>query len=232
LTVGVIIVGHDACVLHANQVARHMLDAGWPLASLGGRLAALQAEVTKELRKAIAVVHDDSERIGAVGIGVPLMHAGRTAAAAHVLPLAQRYLQARSKPQAIAAVFVAPAGTHLPLEVGTVARIFGLTPAETRLLQQLVAGASLGEAAAALGVSEATTRTHRNHIFMKAGVSRRTDLLALIGHLIPPIYCTPSYPLGESTEPTNAPPSRTKRASTERWMCVQGKADSLPKMGA
>jgi DNA-binding CsgD family transcriptional regulator len=163
----------------------------------------LRAEVTKELRNAIAVVHDDSKRIGAVGIGVPLMHAGRTAAAAHVLPLARCHLQVRVKPQAIAAVFVAPAGTHLPVEVDTVARVFGLTPAETRLLQQLVAGASLGEAAAALGVSEATTRTHRNHIFMKAGVSRRTDLLALIGHLIPPIHCTPSYPLRQSAEPTN-----------------------------
>ena len=43
------------------------------------------------------------------------------------------------------------------------------------------------EAAGSLGITEATAKTHRNHIFMKAGVSRRTELLALIGRLLPPI---------------------------------------------
>jgi DNA-binding CsgD family transcriptional regulator len=59
--------------------------------------------------------------------------------------------------------------------------------AEVRLLQLLVSGASLMEAGAALGITEATARTHRNHIFTKTGVSRRTDLLALVGRLVPPI---------------------------------------------
>jgi predicted nucleic acid-binding protein len=45
----------------------------------------------------------------------------------------------------------------------------------------------LTEAASALGITEATARTHRNHIFTKTGVSRRTDLLALVGRLVPPI---------------------------------------------
>ena len=75
----------------------------------------------------------------------------------------------------------------MPADVGTVARIFSLTPAEVRLLQLLVSGASLMEAGAALGITEATARTHRNHIFTKTGVSRRTDLLALVGRLVPPI---------------------------------------------
>ena len=83
--------------------------------------------------------------------------------------------------------FVARANMMLPVDVGTVARIYGLTPAETRALQHLVAGASLTEAATALGVSETTAKTHRNHIFLKIGVSGRTDLFALIGRLVPPI---------------------------------------------
>jgi DNA-binding CsgD family transcriptional regulator len=84
-------------------------------------------------------------------------------------------------------VFVTRVETALPVDVGVAARIFRFTPAETRLLKQLMAGASLTEAAAALGVSVATVKTHRNHIFMKAGVSRRTELMALIGRLLPPI---------------------------------------------
>jgi Bacterial regulatory proteins, luxR family len=80
-----------------------------------------------------------------------------TAATAHVLPLAN-------------------AGSHAthPEHMPTAA-VF------------VIAGASLTEAANALGIAEATARTHRNHIFTKTGVSRRTDLLALITRLIPPV---------------------------------------------
>jgi hypothetical protein len=56
------------------------------------------------------------------------------------------------------------------------------------LLGELVGGASLSEAAVALGIAEATARTHRNHIFTKTGVSRRTDLMLLVWRLAPPIF--------------------------------------------
>jgi len=126
--------------------------------------------------------------IGAAGIGVPLVDKNMTAATAYILPLAcgtRHALQANA--QTAAAVFVTPASAASPADIGTVVRIFSLTPAEARLLQYLVSGASLTEAASALGITEATARTHRNHIFTKTSVSRRTDLLALVGRLVPPI---------------------------------------------
>jgi len=87
----------------------------------------------------------------------------------------------------IQAVFVARATASPLTDIRTVARVYSLTPAEARLVQQLIAGASLTEAATALGIAEATARTHRNHIFTKTGMSRRADLLALITRLIPPV---------------------------------------------
>jgi DNA-binding CsgD family transcriptional regulator len=190
LAVGVVIVADEARILHANQAARHMLDARSPIVSMGGCLGTLRADLTKELRRAIAAAQTDSAPIGAAGIGVPLIDQDMTAATAHVLPLGRRDLRTpRSDAPAAAAVFVAPASAAPPADIGTVARIFELTPAEVRLLQQLVAGVSLTEAAVALGIAEATARTHRNHIFAKTGVSRRADLLVLIGRLVPPIRC-------------------------------------------
>ncbi|MGH7486728.1 MAG: helix-turn-helix transcriptional regulator [bacterium] len=187
IVIGVIIVADQGRILHANQAAQRMLDARSPIISLGGFLGALQGESTKELRRAIATALADATVIGAAGIGVPLVDKSMTAATAHVLPLAcgdRRELRANTR---AAAVFVTPASAPSPADIGTVARIFGLTPAETRLLQYLLSGANLTEAATALGVTEATARTHRNHIFTKTGVSRRTDLLALVGRLVPPI---------------------------------------------
>ncbi|MGH6925858.1 MAG: response regulator transcription factor, partial [Propylenella sp.] len=96
-------------------------------------------------------------------------------------------LRTRLMPQATAAVFIAPPGASLPPDLDAVAHIFGLTAAETKQLHRLVAGDSLAEAAAALGVSETTARSHRQHIFAKMGVSRQADLVALVARLIPPV---------------------------------------------
>lgn len=185
LAAGVVIVTDKGQILHANDAAKRMLDTKSPILSLGGCLAALQADATRELRKAIAASADGSS-IGAAGIGVPLVERDMRAATAHVLPLG-RYGSPPLASGAAAAIFVTRVETSLPVDVGVLARIFGFTPAETRLLKQLIAGASLMEAASALGISVATAKTHRNHIFMKANVSRRTELLALMGGLLPPL---------------------------------------------
>ncbi|MGK9167188.1 helix-turn-helix transcriptional regulator [Inquilinus limosus] len=186
--VGVVIVGDQGRILHANEAARGMLDARSPIVSSGGCLAALNADITRELLKAVALAQSDEAAIGAAGIGVPLLQADMTVATAHVLPLARGDVRTRMVPQATAAVFIVPAGTPFPADLATVARIFGLTPAETRQLAQLMAGATLAEAAAALGVSQATARTHREHIFAKAGVSRHGELVALVRRLVPPVH--------------------------------------------
>jgi len=52
--------------------------------------------------------------------------------------------------------------------------------------ERLLAGAaSLAEVAASLDVSIATVKTHLLHVFAKTGVSRQTDLIALM-HRMPP----------------------------------------------
>jgi PAS domain len=88
IDVGVIIVNGDARILHANQAAKRMLDQRSLIVSLGGCLGALRADLTKELRTAIATAQIENAHIGAVGIGVPLVDKEMTAATAHVLPLA------------------------------------------------------------------------------------------------------------------------------------------------
>ena len=146
----------------------------------------MRADLTKELRTAIATAQIENAHIGAVGIGVPLVDKEMTAATAHVLANARSHAT-HPEHMPTAAVFVARATASPLTDIRTVARVYSLTPAEARLVEQLISGASLTEAANALGIAEATARTHRNHIFTKTGVSRRTDLLALITRLIPPV---------------------------------------------
>ncbi len=185
LSVGVIIVDCDARILHANQAARNMLDARSPIISHSGSLGALQANLTNELRQAIAIMQAVEYPTGIPTVGVPLINKDMTAATAHVLPLVRNYLHGDPAALPTAAVFVASGSTSSIVDVGIVGRIYKLTPAENRLLGRLLSGERITEAAAALGITEATARCHLNHIFSKAGVSRWTDLMTLIHHLIP-----------------------------------------------
>jgi len=61
-----------------------------------------------------------------------------------------------------------PAAAQLPDE---------LTPREAEVLAQIAAGLSNSEIAAALFVSEATVKTHINHIFAKTGLRDRAQLV-------------------------------------------------------
>lgn len=185
IAVGVVIVSDDSRILHANQATRHMLNARSPIVSLGGRLGALHAGLTDELRQSIA--RAIQSRNCESGIGLPLVNRDMTAATAHIMPLNCGDSPAYPATPAVATIFVTSANTSSQADLSTVGRLFRLTPAESRLLRYLVAGTTLGEAAAALGVTEAAAKTHQCHIFSKVGVSRWTDLMVLIGHLLPPI---------------------------------------------
>jgi DNA-binding CsgD family transcriptional regulator len=66
------------------------------------------------------------------------------------------------------------------------ATAYGLTPAETRVLASLLAGRTLAETAAALGVAQGTAKTHLDNIFGKTGVTRQADLMRLATGLVPP----------------------------------------------
>jgi DNA-binding CsgD family transcriptional regulator len=186
IAVGVVIVGDDLRILHANHAARHMFGVRSPIVSLGGHLAALRADLTNELKQAIAHVIQSGYRQS--GIGLPLVNRDMTAAAAHVMPLNSCASLASSTTQAVATIFVTSASKASQVDLSTVGRTFRLTPVEGRLLRHLVSGRTLREAADALGVTEAAAASLQSDIFAKVGVSRLTDLMILIGHLVPPIF--------------------------------------------
>jgi DNA-binding CsgD family transcriptional regulator len=183
---GVIVVGDRGRILHANAAAHRMLSAREPIAAVNGVLSVHDAKADQGLANAIALARTDEATMGSSGIGVPL--ASAELAVAHVLPLARGDLRTRLMPQATAAVFITQAETQPPADIAALAASFGLTPTETRVLERLAGGATLPEAAKTLGIAHSTAKTHLFHIFSKTGVSRQTDLIALIERLIPPIH--------------------------------------------
>ena len=60
------------------------------------------------------------------------------------------------------------------------ARPYAFTPAETRVLEALLEGRTIGGAARTLGIGEATVKTHLQHIFDKTDTRRQIDLIRLL----------------------------------------------------
>jgi DNA-binding CsgD family transcriptional regulator len=71
-----------------------------------------------------------------------------------------------------------PAGAAGHLE-----QAFGLTPREAQVCQQLAAGRTDDQIAAALGLSYWTVRTHLRKVFLKFDVANRVDLARVLGTL-------------------------------------------------
>jgi DNA-binding CsgD family transcriptional regulator len=74
---------------------------------------------------------------------------------------------------------------HAPAE-DDVARVFGFSPAESRLAAALVAGRTLSEIAASSGVRITTLRTQLSSILRKTGAKRQVDLIRILS-IIPTV---------------------------------------------
>ena len=194
LAVGVLLVAEDGAILHANRAAASMLDRKTPIAATRGKLRAGDLYTTDRLRRTIVLAARNEGGIGASGIGIALSEPSGHVATAHVLPLARGDLRTRLLPRAAAAVFIA-SDLRLPLaRLEAIAEAFGLTRAETRLLDRLVRGDSIAEAAAAMNVAMTTVKTHRSRLLAKTGMRRQTSLISLVHRLLPPVGASDTEP--------------------------------------
>lgn len=76
----------------------------------------------------------------------------------------------------------------MPLAQGeTIAALFDLTPAETRVYTAIADGRTLGETAKKLGISLATAKTHLLRLFAKTGTRRQAELVRLAGSFAAPL---------------------------------------------
>jgi len=70
------------------------------------------------------------------------------------------------------------------------AKLYNLTGAELRVLEAMVPGLTVKEAADLLRLAEPTVKTHLRRIFVKTGTSRQTELLHLFMNSTPPVKAT------------------------------------------
>jgi DNA-binding CsgD family transcriptional regulator len=59
-------------------------------------------------------------------------------------------------------------------------KLYGLTPAELRVLAAVSEFDGIAAVADAVGISQATVKTHLQRVFAKTGTNRQTELIKLV----------------------------------------------------
>ena len=175
---GVFLVDPRGRILFANPAGEALLRRNDIIRSLKSALSALDAKANRQLQDAIAATENGG--VATKGIAIALSPVADQWLA-HVLPLSSSARSHAKIPDAAtAAVFIRRAAVESPSALETIAKLYKLTAMEVRVLQAVVDIGGAPVAAAALGISETTVKTHLRNLFQKTGCRRQADLVKLV----------------------------------------------------
>jgi DNA-binding CsgD family transcriptional regulator len=184
LAAAILVLNEDGSLHLANRSGEAMLQAGAGLGvgrhgQLRGDDPAVTAQLIQVIEQAAAARRAGS--IDQVG-SVVLRREGRQPLSALVLPMPRegsRFGFAGDEGGAVMVVVTDPEQTPAPLADWLRDR-FRLTPAEQRLVECLVAGLRLEEAADRLAISRETARTRLKQVMTKTDCDRQAELIRLV----------------------------------------------------
>lgn len=188
LSAGMFLVDKSARIVHANANGHAMLTAGTTLRAVSGRLTANGSESRQALCEIFMAASEGDIPLGSKGVSVPLRSRDGERYVAHVLPLTGGIRrQAGKSYAAAAAVFVRKAALETSAPPEIIAKLYKLTPSELRVLLAVVQVGGVSETAEALGIGEATVKTHLHRLFGKTGTSRQAELVKLVASYANPL---------------------------------------------
>jgi DNA-binding CsgD family transcriptional regulator len=161
--------------LHGNRTAESILRRGDVLTLNGGRLVAAVARDQARLDGLLQHLAQGPDATAAP----PGLALGGEPGALHVIAvrLSDQPGRFADGGPCLFLLLIDPAA-HGPREIDGWRRRHGLTPAETRLAEALVAGESLRGAAERLGISYETARWYLKVVFQKTDTRRQSELVA------------------------------------------------------
>jgi DNA-binding CsgD family transcriptional regulator len=182
LSVAAIIVDKQCRLMFANNLADQLLKVADGLRVQQARLTTCDARQDAALRQ--AVCQATAVASGEVSPPSDVLAVRR----AHKRPLsvliapfqgeAGRWTDGPAEPTAI--VFASDPKKRRPPSITALAALYGLTPAEARLLQALLQGEQVGGYAVRAGITTNTANTQLKRIFAKTETGRQADLMRLV----------------------------------------------------
>lgn len=182
--IGVFLLDSIGRVVFANDLARTSLGDG--LGVVDDRLVATQAVQDQQVSIQKQVVEYDPEALLANPRPILIHRRGeRRALTLYVLPIptASKAINAFLT-HARAIVLAIDPKSGDPADPSLIRDVLGVTLGEARIASLVATGIAPREAAEKLGISEETARTVLKRVFAKVGVSRQSELAALLTRLV------------------------------------------------
>ena len=177
--IGVLHLDRRGRILAANDRARSILRQGDGLSDRDGVLRAREPADQLRLKRLVAEALPTSGT-AAVGGSMLLRRSFLLPPLVlHVKPVGAPQPDYGARHVAALVLLVEPGCRHR-IDPGLVARVLGLTPAESQVAVWLAEGRSVREMAAARGVTERAIYWHLNQIYQKRSISRQVDLVRLV----------------------------------------------------
>jgi DNA-binding CsgD family transcriptional regulator/PAS domain-containing protein len=193
---GVLMVGHDARLVYANETADRLLSQGVSLSVRNNRVCTASPPHERGFQEALArACAQDDSALGNFGNGIPLPGRDGAMAVCYVLPLGKSERRRELGP-GLAAIFITTHGASVPPALEVLSALSGMTSREARIALMIADGSAPNETAQTLGISINTVRTHIAKVFEKTGVNSQLELTKFISGLSLPVVQAASRPAG------------------------------------
>jgi DNA-binding CsgD family transcriptional regulator len=186
LPTAIVVVDAEAYPVMINAAAEGILAMGDGVQVNGKRLEALWHVERARLGQLIASACANGKGSGAGGHLTITRPSGCQPFLVMVSPLPRTYRDRAGRQKRVAAVIIKDPQVASHASIGSrreIAELYELTRAEGRLLDLILDGLGLFEAAERLGVSRNTARTHMKRIYAKTGARRQAELIRRLTHL-------------------------------------------------
>jgi DNA-binding CsgD family transcriptional regulator len=210
VSIGLFIAEQSGRIVHTNQTAKQVIGLADGISIYNGVLKLHSKDDDRRLRKAVwdaaAPTNDATPPGEAIAAIRP---SGSEAFPLLVCRLWGNHLRygLGRLDRPLAAIFVTIPGLPHEAPAELLRRIFGLTRAEARICERLVAGMTVEKAATDLGIAIPTARTQLKSIFAKTGVKRQAELVAKI--MATPLWLSQgNFPSSPSFDAFNRPAFR------------------------
>ncbi len=181
LGAGLFLLDATGRIVHANASAHALLRQRTVVSALDGKLVACDANAAQALKEIVA----EAGTGGALAL--PLRARDGEHCVAHVLQLASGARPRTGAREAAIALLVHKVALDLRSPPEAIAGLYGLTPSEVRVLLAIVDVGGVRETAEALGIAEATVKTHLHRLFGKTGATRQAELVKLVAGFASPV---------------------------------------------
>jgi DNA-binding CsgD family transcriptional regulator len=178
LKIGVVLAAYDGRVLFTNRVADDIFRRDHALRIQRQHLKAvppaLDAELQRRIQEAARTGAKKGRDAGGI-LSLPCRGGGQVSMLVCPFPIDTASIVGPTVPTAL--IFVGAPEPSTPVRERDLGRLYGLTPAESKLVAALLEGMSLGDYAQMRGVGLATAKTQLRHAFDKTGQNRQADLV-------------------------------------------------------